>query len=218
MKKSTINFIIDAIMLLCLCAITGIGLLIKYILPAGQDRWAIYGSNQPMQWLNMDRHQWGDIHFIISLLMIALLVVHVILHWSFITCIFSRFIKAQPLKRTLGWSFGLIGLFLIIFPFLVTPSQSIHKSIERTSNVETHRATHTSVQQSTNAHTEKEYDINGKMTLNDVAKNYQVSLRFLKKQLQLPEHVNSRTRLGHLRRQYGFRMSDIEKAISAYHN
>jgi len=35
-KKSTLNFIIDALMFLCMSVLAGIGLLIKYTLVSGQ--------------------------------------------------------------------------------------------------------------------------------------------------------------------------------------
>ena len=35
-------------------------------------------------WLGLDRHQFGDIHFIIALCFLALLLLHLILHWGWI--------------------------------------------------------------------------------------------------------------------------------------
>jgi len=45
MEKSKLNLVIDALLLLCLAAIAGIGLLIKYVLVPGYQRWEIYGRN-----------------------------------------------------------------------------------------------------------------------------------------------------------------------------
>jgi hypothetical protein len=43
MKRAKLNLIIDALLLLCLAAIAGIGFLIKYVLVPGHLRWEIYG-------------------------------------------------------------------------------------------------------------------------------------------------------------------------------
>ena len=37
----------------------------------------------------MTRHEWGDIHFYLSVLFIALIMVHIILHWNWIKCYFK---------------------------------------------------------------------------------------------------------------------------------
>ncbi len=45
MKKSKLNLIIDALLLLCIAAIGGIGFLMKYVLVPGSQRWEIYNRN-----------------------------------------------------------------------------------------------------------------------------------------------------------------------------
>ncbi len=62
MDKAKLNFVIDALMFLCLMAMAGLGFLMKYFLPSGRDAWAKYGSNLQFSWLGWDRHDWGDIH------------------------------------------------------------------------------------------------------------------------------------------------------------
>ncbi len=48
MEKSKLNLIIDGLLLLCIAAIVGIGLLIKYVLVPEYLRWGIYGRNVEM--------------------------------------------------------------------------------------------------------------------------------------------------------------------------
>jgi hypothetical protein len=45
MKKAKLNLVIDALLLLCMAAMAGIGLLMKYVLVPGFKRWEIYGRN-----------------------------------------------------------------------------------------------------------------------------------------------------------------------------
>jgi hypothetical protein len=37
----------------------------------------------------MPRHEWGDIHFYLAVGFVALMVVHIILHWGWIKCYFK---------------------------------------------------------------------------------------------------------------------------------
>ena len=62
MDKSKFNFVIDALMFLCLMAMAGLGFLMKYVLPPGREVQAKYGRNVYLSWLGWDRHDWGDIH------------------------------------------------------------------------------------------------------------------------------------------------------------
>jgi hypothetical protein len=64
MKKSKLNLIIDALLLVCMAAITGIGLLMKNVLVPGYKRWDIYGRNVELYFWGLDRHQWGTERFI----------------------------------------------------------------------------------------------------------------------------------------------------------
>jgi hypothetical protein len=39
------------------------------------------------QLLGLGRHDWGDVHFILALLFLVVILVHIVLHWSWIkTC------------------------------------------------------------------------------------------------------------------------------------
>ena len=93
MKKSKWNLIIDAIMLIVMMALIGIGLLNKYILLTGQKKWDKFGNNYEFSWLGLDRQGWNDIHFILGLVLFALLVLHILLHWKMIINIYKSLIK-----------------------------------------------------------------------------------------------------------------------------
>ncbi|MCU4175644.1 DUF4405 domain-containing protein [Carboxylicivirga sp. N1Y90] len=241
MKKSTINYFIDALLLLCLCAITGIGILIKYTLPPGRSKWAEFGSNHNMLWLNMDRHQWGQIHFIISMVLIALLVFHIALHWSFVTNVTKRLIKSSSIKIVYTALFITLSALFISFPFFVSPTlgsefkHSQHLKVNSETAVKTHEATNETIVVSDvvnvntsqvtkhashkdSDHRYQSHEINGRMTLQEVAETYNVPLSFFKKELELPDGIDHAAKLGRLRKQYGFHMSDVDKVIEAYHN
>ena len=113
MKKSKLNLVIDALLLLCVAAILGIGLLIKYILVPGYQRWEIYGRNVSLFLWGLDRHRWGTIHLIIGLVFLALLVLHVALHWDMIVGIYRKLIP----NRFARWITALVLICLTILLF-----------------------------------------------------------------------------------------------------
>jgi hypothetical protein len=121
MDKTKINFVIDALMFLCLMAIAGLGFLMKYILPPGREVWRIYGRNLDLTWLGWDRHDWGSIHLYLAFTLLGLLIIHLILHWSMILGLFARLIPNPKLRTRVGLAFLIISLLLIYFPFLITP-------------------------------------------------------------------------------------------------
>ncbi len=124
MKKSNLNLIIDALLLLGIAAITGIGLLMKYVLVPGYQRWEIYGRNVNLFLWGLDRHQWGTIHFIVGLVLIALLVLHVILHWPMVINIYRRLIPNRFARWITALVLICITILLFIFSFLVKPEIS----------------------------------------------------------------------------------------------
>jgi len=121
MKKAKLNLVIDALLLLCIAAIAGIGLLIKYVLVPGYRRWQIYGRNVNLSFWGLDRHQWGTIHLVIGCVFLALLVLHIILHWEIIVGCSCNLLPNRLLRLTAALILMCIVIFLFIFPYFVKP-------------------------------------------------------------------------------------------------
>ncbi|MFA5112095.1 MAG: DUF4405 domain-containing protein [Desulfobaccales bacterium] len=121
MDRPKLNFIIDALMFLCIMAMAGLGFLMKYRLPPGRDVAARYGRNLYLSWLGWDRHDWGDVHLYLALALLALLTLHLILHWHLIPGLFARLVPDPRLRHRIAMAFVILSLLLIYFPFLITP-------------------------------------------------------------------------------------------------
>ena len=121
MTKSKLNLVIDALMLLCMAAMAGIGLLIKYVLVPGQVRWAIYGRNVELYFRGLDRHQWGTVHLAIGLVLIALLVLHIVLHWGMILAIYGSLIPSRLFRWIVVVILICLTAILLAFSCLVKP-------------------------------------------------------------------------------------------------
>jgi len=121
MRKPCWSFILNATMALCMSAIIGIGFLIKYTLVSGIERKQIYGQHVDLLFFNMNRHQWGTIHFILGLVFFGLLATHIFLHWKMITSAYQKFNKTQINKRIIAFIFIIICVLFIILPFFINP-------------------------------------------------------------------------------------------------
>ena len=121
MNKSKINLIIDALLFLCVMAITGIGLLMKYVLLPGKETATVYGRKVELLLFGMDRHAWGRIHLIIAFVFLGLITLHIVLHWDMIVSIYCRFLGNTAVRRTIAIAILVIGIFLVVAPFFVKP-------------------------------------------------------------------------------------------------
>ncbi|OHB35379.1 MAG: hypothetical protein A2Y08_03825 [Planctomycetes bacterium GWA2_40_7] len=121
MNKSIINLIIDALLFLCVMAITGIGLLMKYVLLPGKETAAVYGRKVELFLFGMDRHAWGRIHLIIAFVFLGLLTLHVVLHWNMIVSIYCRLIGSTVVRRIVAIIIFIAGVFLAVSPLFVKP-------------------------------------------------------------------------------------------------
>ncbi len=119
--KLRTNFIIDILMFFCLAAMAGIGLLMKYILIPGKDRVLVYGRNVELYFWNLDRHQWGTVHMIVSFCMLGLLGIHIILHWKAVISQFKSWVAKKSFRRALTVIFVIICFVLVYFPFRINP-------------------------------------------------------------------------------------------------
>ena len=122
MKRTKVNLVIEALLLLCVAAIAGIGLLMKYVLVPGYQRWEIYGRNVDLFFWGLDRHQWGTIHLMIGFVFLALLVLHIVLHWAAIVAIYRKLIPNAVLRCIVAVVLICLTILLLTFSFFANPN------------------------------------------------------------------------------------------------
>lgn len=238
MNKSNLNFLIDGIMFLLMGLLTGIGLLIKYILLSGEDRWIKYAKNVDITYLGLDRHGWGKIHLIVALLLIAFLLLHIILHWNLTVSLFKNIFKNKGLRGSIVVIFTILVVILTVFPFFIHPEvDNLAPGKERFKIY----AEHTNADSSTvlekskyiespivvkveerhkdeHHHIDSTIEVKGFMTLQEVSTKYDISCDLIKEKLEIPKSVTNNSKLGFLRKQYNFKMSDVELIIFNHKN
>ncbi|MBN1824925.1 MAG: DUF4405 domain-containing protein [Candidatus Eisenbacteria bacterium] len=106
MRKNDWNFLVDAAALAALLLLLSTGILIRYVLPAGSGHFlALWG---------MDRHEWGTVHFWIAVVFLALMAIHLVLHWSWIACMI-RWRPAEGAAPTARREPRVVAALLVLF-------------------------------------------------------------------------------------------------------
>ena len=121
MNKSRLNFVIDAVMLLVMMALTGTGFVRKYILLSGSASKAAFGRKVDMLLLGINRDGWAVIHLYLGYFLLFLLFWHIYLHWKQVVAIYRKWVPNKMMRWMMSAVFILLGLLLLLFPFLIDP-------------------------------------------------------------------------------------------------
>jgi len=230
--KSKLNLSIDILLLLLLMSMAGIGFLIKYVLLPGTERNARYGSEVDLEFWGMDRHEWGSVHLIISIIFLVFLLFHILFHWKMIVGIFRRMIPNALIRTVSATLITGISILLITFPIFVKPEiierdplhqnkHGKHLVSERPEvNNEPPQVKADSINpeiQDQRKHQPghealEELGITGSQTLQEVADHHGIPATVLAADLQIPAS-RAAEKLGRLRKQYTFTMDDVRKSI-----
>lgn len=193
MKRVNLNFFIDFVAFIGFALMTTTGILMRYLLPPGSGHYStIWG---------LDRHDWGGIHFWVSLVFFSVLALHLVLHWRWIISVLTgRPREGSGLRIGLG-IVGLVAVLALSIAPLLTP-------IERGATQNT--ASRLS------SHSYEEIVIQGSMTLKEVEDATGVPAAYILESLKLPKSTSLDERLGPLKRQHGFEMTDVREVIKFY--
>jgi Domain of unknown function (DUF4405) len=213
MKRSDLNFIIDAFAFIGLVALVVTGLIMRFVLPPFQG--GRVGEIGPSMLWGWDRHQWGDVHFWIATGLMVILVVHLFLHWKWIATV----VQGKPREGSgIRVLLGILSLVVLIVgalsPFF-SPTEEIPRRGKRPvlqNRVEppiednlpgSVKPTHSK-------------GIRGSMTLNEIEITTGVPVVYILKELGLPADTDSESRLGQLRSRYGFDMHEARNIVENY--
>jgi len=200
-------------------AIAGLGILMKFILIPGKERWAKYGGNVELLWLGMDRHEWGTIHLSIGFTLLGLLALHVVLHWKVIVGLFQKMVRNQKARQLIVPAFVVASLLLLIVPLAVKPEiqemeRGRHSLTGPEENILGRAGSPQDVPYDTGHGADGPMEIRGFMTLAEVSEKCNVPTRWLKTHLGIPVSVPDTEKLGRLKKNHNFTMSDVERVIA----
>ena len=233
LNKKQVNAAVDALSFAAFLLVTSTGVVLRYILPRGSGDIAGRGTGRMAAektvatiW-GMTRAQWGDIHFWLSVILMAVLAVHLFVHWQWIACVIKGKKKEESgIRAALGF-IGLICLVVfavvpVLTPAVETPRKEFRQAQETVQNppaeekaVQVKPAAE-EVQQATRHHDRSMPDIQGSMSLQEVSDKSGVPVKVLIDRLGLPEHTSPNQRMGRLVRRYSIDMDKVRDVIAGY--
>ncbi len=118
MNKASIIKLTDLISFIGLLALISTGALLKFSLPPGSGWASVWG---------LTRHEWGDIHFYISILFLVLMSVHLFFHLKFIkNAIIGKTQREQNYRLIIGIvSFVVLAIFIMAMLFSSVDSSGV---------------------------------------------------------------------------------------------
>ena len=99
MKRSYLNWTVDAVLGLGALGLVMTGLLLVVVLPAHSRSAAVWG------WT---RHDWGDVHFWLAMSLLGVGLFHLALHWKWV-CVVSLQMLGRKGAGPIGWGRHLAG-------------------------------------------------------------------------------------------------------------
>lgn len=120
MRRSFLNWLIDFALFVAVLGLLLTGLLIEFILPPGSHGDAVW---------SLSRHAWGEIHFWFAVAMIAVALLHVILHWGWVCTVAMKLldrtaVAPKRLQRHVAGAIVVALLLLIVGGFLLAAARA----------------------------------------------------------------------------------------------
>lgn len=115
MNRTILNIVIDLVAALLFVGMIATGYLLRFPLPPG--------SNKTHVLWGLTRHQWGDVHFWISLGLLVTMLIHLGLHWNWIVTVIGKrchLLKtSQPsLVRSAIWTVVIFTAICVAFGWM----------------------------------------------------------------------------------------------------
>ncbi|MCF8360689.1 MAG: DUF4405 domain-containing protein [Prolixibacteraceae bacterium] len=189
--------------------------------------------------LGLDRHEWGSVHLWVSISFLVLILLHIVLHWQMIGCIFRKMVSGKAARLVIALVIGLLVLFFAVGPLLVSPEvvpyngnhdhhkTGIQKKVPAYTNPpeddiiadinpeqepNTKKALPVEKEISEHEGHAHDLDIAGYMTLTEVANKNEIPVGKLAGELNIPPGQYNEN-VGRLKRQYDFSMDELRGAV-----
>ncbi len=224
-KRASVGakFFLDALALVSFAFVSSTGFVLYFILPHGSGHMESLGALRrgvKMLW-GMDRREWGDVHLIVSLVLLAVLFLHVIQHWKWVKGFFMN--KMAATHRIALLTFLLLVTLVSFAPFMTptttyTPDQAEAQPRGRGNGgggrSRTAQSKPPSQESKKDASRKRSLDLRGKDSIATVAKKMAIDPMQVKQLLGLPETIADDTRMSAVKTRRNASMSDLRKKLS----
>jgi hypothetical protein len=213
MKESNWRFIVDTLLFLCIIGIIVIGILMGLVIPKSP-----MASESADYFLGLHRHQRETILFCLSIAFVVLVIIHLILSWSWLKS------KGRQLFHR-GWV--MILVLTIVFSLLVLfvfwafhpkpPEADEDHGVRAGSGAKAGFFEKGQYRQEERIPVGEGKDhliITGQMTLLDVEKATGIPAREIARELGLPPEVSLNETLGQMRKKYPFTLQEARDVVT----
>jgi len=204
MKKSDWQYLVDSLLFICIVGIAFIGILLGLFIPKGPS-----APESTKYFLNLHRHQWGNIHFYLSIGFVILVIVHLALSWKWIKGRASQIFKKAwktALVSTVILSILVLFLFWVFYPKDPGAYQEYGVRSGRTGQ-------YSKGKDKTLNQSQEYVTINGKLTLKDIEKVTGLPTHRILEALGLPANVSEKETLGRLSKKHGFTLEEVRDIV-----
>lgn len=112
MNKFYLKYLTSIVLFIDICCIAAIGFLLAFVIPKGR---VAQGSKF---FLGLHRHDWGDIHLSLSILLLLFLIIHLWFNWTWIVQATRRYF-GERWKSTL-WGFAGAWVLVLAIAWIAT--------------------------------------------------------------------------------------------------
>lgn len=214
MKKTDWQYLVDTLLFLCIVGIIFIGFLMGLVLPKGPQ-----APESAKYFLGLHRHQWGNIHFYLSIAFTVLIIIHLILSWKWIKSKSRQIFKKgwnSMLVLTALASILILALFWAFYPRI--PGAYEDYGVRAGAKA---KQQHPS-QEGYPIHEEKIFledgtvaiVITGQTTLKQVEEATGIPAKDIAAKLGLPAKVSPDESFGRLRKLYPLAIQDVRDAVT----
>jgi hypothetical protein len=133
LRKPVQNLLVDVAALIAFVMMLGTGFMLRYVLPPGSGgaEGAHGGAREYLTVWGLSRHEWGSVHYGVSLALLAILALHLLLHWQWIVAMVrGKPREASGLRVAVG-VVGLVGVILLAAAPLLSPVERQARVSER---------------------------------------------------------------------------------------
>ncbi len=120
MKKSQWNLVNDIFSLVVFTSMVSTGFIMEFILPGNQGEPRHRGGGPQQVLLGLNRHEWADVHATLSWAFIALIALHLTLHWKWIVAMLREHI-GNSTQMSLWRKLLFLGLLLLLTAIISLP-------------------------------------------------------------------------------------------------
>ena len=216
MSKPQWNYLVDVLMFSLMGAMIFIGVLMGFFITSGP----MVDEGSKYFW-GLHRHQWGDIHAILSFGFVALFTIHLVLHWSWIKGSTRKLLRLPSSLVVVLLLPALVILAAWSFSEKDSPAYSGYgtragSTIGRVAETPASPPPPENVaaeEDTTEEKKGKKVEINGRMSLADIETATGLKAGEIAEKLGLPGDAPRDQKLGQLRRRYGFQLQQVRDLI-----